>query len=72
MSSIAAIGAGRAIEGFVLAGASVIIAETDEDVRASWNALDPDVGLVILTPAADLALQSHRINRPHTLTVVMP
>lgn len=72
VNTVAAIGAGHAIEGFALAGASVMIAESDDAVRASWQALPPDVGLVILTSDADRALQSQRSERPRTLTVVMP
>ena len=52
MGRIAAIGAAHRVQGFALAGAVTVAAETPDAVRSAWAALDADVVVVILTPAA--------------------
>ena len=73
MGRIAAIGAGSRVQGFALAGALSVAAETPDAVRSAWAALDPDVVLVILTPSAADAL-ADRLDDPACtrLTAVMP
>jgi vacuolar-type H+-ATPase subunit F/Vma7 len=53
---VAAIGEGAVIDGYALVGVEVHAAESEAAARAAWDALDPDVGLVILTPFARSAL----------------
>ena len=73
MGRIAAIGAEHRVQGFALAGALLVAAETPDAVRSAWAALDPDVTLVILTPSAAAAL-GDRLDDPSStrLTAVMP
>lgn len=73
MGRIAAIGTGSRVQGFALAGALAVAAETPDDVRNAWAALGGDVVLVILTPSAAEAL-ADRIDDPSStrLTAVMP
>lgn len=70
MSRIAVLGERVAVEGFGLAGASVVVAEGAEAVRAAWRALPTDVAVVVLTRAADAALPVRAPGGP--LTVVLP
>lgn len=56
MQRVAAVGEEERVAGFALAGATVHVAPTADAVRAAWRELGPDVGLVILTPAAARAL----------------
>jgi vacuolar-type H+-ATPase subunit F/Vma7 len=72
MTQIAAIGEERSIRGFALAGVSVLPAADDEAVRAAWSSLDPDAGLVILTPAAIRALRDELAAAPRLLWVELP
>jgi vacuolar-type H+-ATPase subunit F/Vma7 len=72
MSAIVAIGATHEIEGFTLTGVRVIPATTETEVTGAWNALDDDVGLVILSPTAAERLADELDTRPDVLAVVMP
>jgi vacuolar-type H+-ATPase subunit F/Vma7 len=63
MSRIAVIGERDRVRGFAFAGALVAAAEDPAGARAAWRELPPDVVLVILTPAADAALQPERGGR---------
>lgn len=54
--TVVAIGAPALVRGFALAGARVLPAEQPADVRAAWRSLPDDVGLVVLTAAAQQAL----------------
>ncbi len=56
MSRIVAIGETERLRGFAFAGVDVIAAESPAAARAAWQALAPDVALVILTPEARAAL----------------
>jgi vacuolar-type H+-ATPase subunit F/Vma7 len=61
------------VQGFALAGAGVLPAESPDAARAAWRELSDDVVLVILTPAAAEALAAERgAPAPGRLTVVMP
>lgn len=72
MSTIVALGDDHRLEGYALAGARVIHATTDEQVRRAWQTLDSDVGLVVLGRRASDALRSIRDDRPDVLTAVLP
>jgi vacuolar-type H+-ATPase subunit F/Vma7 len=72
MSTIVGIGATQELEGFALAGVRVIPAATGAEVATAWSALDSDVGLVIVSPAAAQVLQTDKPDRPDVLVVVMP
>ncbi|TDW30137.1 hypothetical protein [Cryobacterium psychrophilum] len=68
---VAALGENVLLEGFGLAGASVYVAETEEDVRRSWAQLIGHAGVVILTPRAARAI-GPAVGDPHSpLTVVL-
>lgn len=53
---VAVLGEPLLLSGFALAGAVAVPAETEDDVRAAWAALDPDIVLVLLTQRAADAL----------------
>jgi vacuolar-type H+-ATPase subunit F/Vma7 len=72
VARVATVGEDARIAGFALAGALIVPAETPDDVRAAWEALPPDVGLVVLTPAAATALASDLDEPGARLTAVMP
>lgn len=73
MGAIAAIGSRPRVQGFALAGALVVAAETPDAVRSAWDGLDTDVVLVILTPSAAAALAGRLDDLSATrLTAVMP
>jgi vacuolar-type H+-ATPase subunit F/Vma7 len=72
MSTVVAIGATHEMEGFALVGVHLVTAATDAEVAAAWAALDGDVGLVVLSPAAARALEAELRSHRDVLTVVMP
>jgi vacuolar-type H+-ATPase subunit F/Vma7 len=72
MSTIVALGEDDRLVGFVLAGASVIGATTQEEVRDAWNQLGRDVGLVILSARAAGVLEPLLGERTDILTTVLP
>ena len=72
MSTVVALGADDRLGGFALAGASVIATTTDEEVRAAWDRLASDVGLVILSADAARVLESVLGDRSDILTAVLP
>ena len=72
MSPIVALGEAPRVRGFALAGATVVVADDAAETAAAWLALEPDVRLVLLTPAAAEAVAAHIEERPHVLTVVLP
>jgi vacuolar-type H+-ATPase subunit F/Vma7 len=69
---VAALGEQALIEGFRLAGASVLAAETDDDVRAGWAAIPGNAKVVILTPRAAAALGARLADPQSPMTVVLP
>lgn len=71
MSTVVALGETDTLEGFALAGVTVIRADGDA-VLDAWNGLGDEVGLVILTPAAAARLRRVLASRPDILTAVMP
>jgi vacuolar-type H+-ATPase subunit F/Vma7 len=72
MSTVVGIGATHEMEGFALAGVTVIPAALDAEVTAAWAGLDADVGLVILSADAGRQLRTVLDSRTDVLTVVMP
>ena len=68
---VAALGAQVRVQGFALAGATVVAADDADSVRSGWHGLPGDVSVVILTPEAADAL-SGVLPDPRRLTVVMP
>ncbi len=72
MSKIVALGDDDRLDGFALAGATVVTATTDDELRAAWSALDSDVGLVILSTHASEVLEPLLGGRTDLLTAVLP
>lgn len=69
---IAALGERERLRGFAFAGVHLAAAEDAPAVRAAWQALPDDVGLVILTAAAHAALAGELAAREERLWVTMP
>ncbi len=72
MARVAALGEHVVVAGYALAGAVVMAAENADEVRAAWDGLAEDIGVVILTPAAADALGPDRTSDLRHLAVVMP
>lgn len=72
MSRIAAIGAPRELDGFTLAGVELIAADDVADVRTAWSRLDSDVAVLILTPAAERALEDLLPLRSDVIWATLP
>lgn len=75
MARVAVIGEGIRISGFALAGAETHPADDPGAVRAAWASLEPEVEVVVLTPAAAESLGERAEPTPagvDRLTVVMP
>ncbi|HUY45433.1 MAG TPA: V-type ATP synthase subunit F [Streptosporangiaceae bacterium] len=71
MSRAAVIGQVLRVQGFALAGAVVCAAESQDEARAAWQSLPPDVAVVILTAGAAAWLGEDLNQRPDVLPVVM-
>jgi vacuolar-type H+-ATPase subunit F/Vma7 len=71
VSRVVAIGSSLELAGYALAGVEVEEAEEPDAARRAWASLGDDVGLVLLTSAAALALPV-RAGRPGLLCVVLP
>lgn len=54
---MAAIGEAALVQGYALAGVAVTVATGHYHVRRAWEALDPQVMVVVLTPSAAAALR---------------
>jgi vacuolar-type H+-ATPase subunit F/Vma7 len=72
MSRIAAIGEEQRVRGFALAGVVVAAVADETAARNAWEALDDDVGLVILTPTAARGLRQELARAPRRLFVELP
>lgn len=72
MGQIAAVGERDRVEGFALAGVTVVPAEDPDAVRDAWRGLPGEVVLVIVTPAAADALGPELETSSLPLAVVMP
>ena len=71
MSTIAAIGEARLLDGYALAGVSVLAAEGADAQRAAWNRLEPGVGLVLLTDESRRSLEDVLDDRSDLLWIVV-
>ncbi len=69
--NVVAIGRGVELAGFALVGVRVIPASNAPEVVRAWTSLE-DVGLVILSADASIALQHVRADRPEILTAAVP
>lgn len=70
--AVVALGEQSLVEGYPLAGARAVVAESDEDVRREWAALPDDVGVVLLTPRAARALADELADPGRPMTAVLP
>jgi vacuolar-type H+-ATPase subunit F/Vma7 len=52
MGQVVVLGESVRVQGYALAGARTIVAETPDEVSHAWDALDGAVTLVVLTPFA--------------------
>jgi len=69
---IAALGAPGILAGYELAGARLIPAKSEEDVREAWSQLPEDTAVVILTADAAAALAGSLDDPAAPLTVTLP
>ena len=69
---IVVLGEAVRVAGFVLAGATVCVAESPDAVCRTWAALPEDVAVVILTPDAAAALPAEATPPEGVLMAVMP
>ncbi|MEV0173553.1 V-type ATP synthase subunit F [Streptomyces sp. NPDC050803] len=72
MARIAAIGERPRVIGLATAGVMVFPAPDPRAVRAAWDRLPADVGLVVVTPAAADALGPQALDGQEPLLAVMP
>lgn len=72
MSRIAAIGEELRIAGLALAGVEVFPAEDASKAAAAWEAMGPDIGLLLLTRGAAAALADRLPERKDLLWVTLP
>ncbi len=72
MARVVALGERVVVAGYALAGAVVLPAESDPEVRAAWESLPEDVGVVVLTAAAARCLGETVAATSYPLTVVIP
>lgn len=74
MAGVTVIGESALIQGYLLAGATLLVAEDADAVRDAWASLTAATTLVVVTAAAARILGDARITsrRFPALTVVMP
>jgi vacuolar-type H+-ATPase subunit F/Vma7 len=71
MATATVIGELLAVQGYALAGAAICAAECPDEAAAAWDALPPDIGLVVMTTTAAGWLVDRLEQRPDVLTAVM-
>jgi len=71
MALAAVIGEALAVEGYALAGAVVLAADSQAEAAAAWDALPPDTALLIMTDRAAGWLADLLAQRPAFLTAVL-
>ena len=71
MATAAVIGEALAVEGYALAGAVVLAADSQAEAAAAWDALPPDTALLIMTARAADWLAGRLAERPAILTAVL-
>jgi vacuolar-type H+-ATPase subunit F/Vma7 len=72
MSTVVAVGEARRLAGFALAGVDVRAAESTPAVHDVWERLEGDVGLLILTPQSEAALEGRWSEREDIVWVALP
>jgi len=72
MGGVVVLGEAVRVEGFALAGATVLVAEVPDAVCRTWDSLPDDVAVVLLTTNAAAALADGAAPRKDVLTAVMP
>jgi len=72
MGRVVALGEAVRVEGFALAGATVLVAEAPDAVCRTWESMPDDVAVVLLTTNAAAALAHGEAPRKDVLTAVMP
>lgn len=72
MGLFAVIGGAAHVNGFALAGATVLPAEDPDEVVRAWESLSDDTVVVLLTDTALAALGETRTQQAQWLSVVMP
>lgn len=72
MGAVVALGEQALISGWGLAGVRLAPAGNAVQARRAWAELEPDVALVVLTPAAAAGLGAVVHSSEGPLTVVMP
>jgi vacuolar-type H+-ATPase subunit F/Vma7 len=72
MSRLVVLGDPTWVEGFVLAGATVLPATDADGVRAAWDGLPEDAAVLVMTADAAKALGDSLEERPYLLSVVIP
>jgi vacuolar-type H+-ATPase subunit F/Vma7 len=72
MSRIVAIGDGRRLAGYALAGVGVHDAVGAERVEAAWTSLGEDVGLLVLTPEAYAVIREPLERSEELVWAVLP
>jgi vacuolar-type H+-ATPase subunit F/Vma7 len=72
MARVAVIGERTRVTGYALGGAVVLVAESDDEMRAAWNGLPTDVAVVVLTKRAADAVGHDRASGRRPLSVVLP
>jgi vacuolar-type H+-ATPase subunit F/Vma7 len=70
MGLVVVLGESVRLQGYALAGAKTIVAETPDEVHRAWDALDGDVTLVVLTPFAAETLGDAVLTRTREPLVV--
>ena len=70
MGLVVVLGESVRVQDYSFAGAVPIVAETPDEVRQQWAALEGDVSLVILTPSAAAALGDTVLVRARELLTV--
>jgi vacuolar-type H+-ATPase subunit F/Vma7 len=69
---VVVLGEAARVEGFALAGATVITADGADAVLRAWTQIGDDAAVVVLTAAASAALEDAGVELDGVLTVVMP
>jgi vacuolar-type H+-ATPase subunit F/Vma7 len=72
MARIAVIGEPLRINGYGLAGATLVEACDEAEAVTAWRELPDDVAVAVLTPAAARWLASDIASRSRALVVVLP
>jgi vacuolar-type H+-ATPase subunit F/Vma7 len=72
VSRIAAIGESELVDGYGLAGVEVLPAPDAAAARRAWASLEDDVGLLLLTPAAEAALAAKLAEARGVIWAVIP